>query len=101
MITQSDLINTNSIKSSYFGGITILLLFVLIFAAIVEAIILFSRKDDWNSIRCEPSIMPFAGLYGYDVNENFQYCMRQSFNSQATESIAPVYSVLGGFVGVL
>jgi hypothetical protein len=101
MITQSDLINTNSIKSSYFGGITILLLFVLIFAAIVEAIILFSRKDDWNSIRCEPSIMPFAGLYGYDVNENFQYCMRQSFNSQATESLAPVYSVLGGFVGVL
>jgi len=101
MISQSDLINPNSITPSYFGGIVILVFFILIFAAIIEAIIIYFRKDDWNSIRCEPSVMPLAGLYGYDVNENFQYCMRQSFSSQATEHLGPVYSVLGGFVGVL
>ncbi len=89
------------IKPVYGRFIFLSIFFILLFAAIVEAIIIFSRKDDWNSIRCQPSVMPFASLYGYDVNENFQYCMRQGFASQANEQLGPVFAMLGGFVGVL
>jgi hypothetical protein len=57
--------------------------------------------SDWNEIRCQPHIMPIAGLYGYDVQENFNYCMNSQFNEQAKQYLGPVYQLFGGFVGVL
>ncbi len=59
------------------------------------------RADDWNKIRCQPHIMPFASLYGYDTNENFNYCMKANFEKEAQQYMAPVYQMFGGFVGVL
>jgi hypothetical protein len=85
-----------------YGGFTIVLIICIIIAIIIAEIIsavLFSR--DWASIRCVPYIMPFAGLFGHDVNENFQFCMSESFKKQAGESIAPIYKFFGGFIGVL
>ena len=29
-------------------------------------------QTNWPEMRCKPHIMPLAGLFGYDINENFQ-----------------------------
>jgi hypothetical protein len=85
-----------------YGGFTILLIIGIVLAIIIAEVvsmILFSA--DWASIRCVPYVMPFAGLFGHDVNENFSFCMAESFKKQAGESIAPIYKFFGGFIGVL
>ena len=45
--------------------------------------------------------MPFASLYGHNTSDNFNYCMKSSFDIQAKEYLGPVYSTFGGFIGVL
>lgn len=59
------------------------------------------EASDWNEIRCQPHIMPIASLYGYDTQENFNYCMNAQFADQAKQYMGPVYQLFGGFVGVL
>lgn len=49
---------------------------------------------NWPKVRCNPAIMPFASVYGYDAAENFQYCINNILTEQAG-------SVAGPFVGVL
>jgi hypothetical protein len=75
--------------------------FLIIAIGIAEMLIIMTQAKDWNNIRCQPHIMPFAGLYGYDINDNFNFCMRQGFQQQAGEYLGPVYKIFGGFVGVL
>ena len=30
-------------------------------------------KDNWPEYRCNPTVMPFAGQFGFDPTENFTY----------------------------
>ena len=33
-------------------------------------------KDNWPEYRCNPTVMPFAGQFGFDPTENFTYCIQ-------------------------
>ncbi len=82
------------------------ILFVSVFLGILAYIfgnvfIQIGERADWNKIRCQPHIMPFASLYGHDTTDNFNYCMKSTFDFQAKEYLGPVYATFGGFVGVL
>jgi hypothetical protein len=82
------------------------LLFLSVFLSILAYIfgslfIKMGEREDWSKIRCQPHIMPFASLYGYNTSDNFNYCMKSSFDIQAKEYLGPVYAIFGGFVGVL
>jgi hypothetical protein len=82
------------------------ILFVSVFLGILAYIfgnvfVQIGERADWNKIRCQPHIMPFASLYGHDTTDNFNYCMKSTFDIQAKEYLGPVYATFGGFVGVL
>ena len=47
--------------------------------------------DNWSKYRCQPHIMPFASLYGYDAHENMEYCMKTVFLKEAPGVLAPIY----------
>ena len=34
-------------------------------------------KKNWPKYRCNPGVMPFAGVFGYDASENFSSCIGQ------------------------
>jgi hypothetical protein len=87
--------------AQYFPVVVVFLLLLTLGVVIGEAIYLFVSSSDWASIRCLPYVMPFAGIYGHDVNENFRFCMAESFRKQAGESLGPLYKFFGGFIGVL
>ena len=93
---QEPIIESNS------KPIIFLSVFLSILAYIFASVFVnMGERQDWNNIRCQPHIMPFASLYGYDTSDNFNYCMKSSFDIQAKEYLGPVYSLFGGFVGVL
>jgi hypothetical protein len=88
-------------QPQYFPVVAVFIALFTICVLIGEAIYIFISSSNWADIRCLPYVMPFASLYGYDVNQNFQFCMAESFKRQAGESIAPLYKFFGGFIGVL
>jgi len=51
--------------------------------------------------RCNPMIMPFAGNFGYDTKENFNFCLTSIFNNKAAEIFTPIYGLLGGFTDIV
>ena len=51
--------------------------------------------------RCNPIVMPFAGSFGYDPAENFNYCIGNVLRSRAVEYFSPIYNLLAGFTAII
>jgi len=95
------LITEPQIDSNAKPVIFITVIFTIIAYVFGTYFINLGQVNDWNKIRCQPHIMPFASLYGYDTAENFNYCMKSNFEKEAQQYMGPVYQMFGGFVGVL
>ena len=48
-------------------------------------------SQNWSKYRCQPHIMPFAGLYGYNAQDNIEFCLKSVFLKEAPGVLAPVY----------
>lgn len=65
----------------------------------------FNRQHiakNWVQYRCRPYVMPFAGLFGRDPVQNFQYCLAHSTNSYVGYLFEPIYymfSVVTNIIG--
>ena len=77
------------------------LLFAGIWYFLNSAVDVVEIKKNWPKHRCTPSVMPFASLYGYDVNENFQFCLRNIFEGQVGSATGPFATIMGGTIGTL
>ena len=84
-----------------FSSIAYVILTIAV-VAVIGFIIYYSDtiedvKKNWPKYRCQPSIMPFAFLYGHDTGENFQYCMGNMFQGSAMEVAGPFAGMIGSF----
>jgi hypothetical protein len=70
------------------------LVFFFMWYGLSSAIDIADISRNWPKYRCNPAIMPFAGLYGHDVNENFTFCLTTMFE----KNIGPI---MGPFAGIL
>lgn len=52
---------------------------------------------NFSSYRCNPLMMPFAGFFGYDATENFQFCLNNILQGRLAEAFGPLFSLLGTF----
>jgi len=50
--------------------------FLLLYVSNILAIGLKKVEDNWPLYRCSPAVMPFAGLFGHDVAQNFIGCIQ-------------------------
>lgn len=93
------------LKATDYGnwaGFTILTFLLLgIWYFLNSAVDIVEVKRNWPKYRCSPSVMPFAGMYGYNVNENFQFCLRSIFEGQVGEATGPFATIMGGTIGTL
>ena len=58
-------------------------------------------KENWPKHRCRITIMPFASLYGYDPQENFNFCMQNSLQAEAGPLLTPVFTILATIMGTI
>ena len=84
----------------------ILAFFLLLFAiglfTVIENLSDFSHiKENWAQYRCKPQMMPFAGLFGYNVNENFEFCIQQIIQDSTKGVTTPFATGMFGFTNVL
>ena len=61
------------------SDITQVVLVILVFAAVMFANVASAGiehvKENWPEYRCNPGVVPFAGMFGHDPMETFSYCV--------------------------
>jgi hypothetical protein len=57
--------------------------------------------NNWPEYRCQPHIIPLAGLFGHDINENFQFCLQQIIQENTKGVTGPFAQGMSGFTSVL
>ncbi len=55
------------------SAISIILIFIALYFLAVLGIGMKKIEDNWPKYRCNPSVMPFAGLFNHDVMQNFYF----------------------------
>ena len=58
-------------------------------------------KENWAKYRCQPQMMPFAGLFGHSINENFNFCLQQKIQDSTKGVTGPFTSGMFGFSSIL
>ena len=83
------------------GFILLLFIFTSIWIGMLSGADVKEVKDNWPKYRCRPNIMPFAGLYGYNTAENFNFCLSNMFGSEMAQALGPVFGILGTMITTL
>jgi hypothetical protein len=65
---------------------------------LTSAVDIAEIQRDWPKYRCNPAVMPFASLYGYDATDNFNYCLKNMFQLQTGAITGPFGSILSVIV---
>ena len=84
--------------SDFILSILIILIFIGLYIFNVLGIGLKNIQDNWSIYRCNPLVMPFAGLFNQDVTSNFTYCIQNMQGSYMDELLKPIHysqSVIG------
>ena len=56
---------------------------------------------NWSQYRCQPQMMPLAGLFGYSINENFEFCLQQIIQESTKGITGPFATGMFGFTSIL
>lgn len=82
--------------------------FVLILAVLVVILYAISQlanyteiRRNWSHYRCDPAIMPFAKVYGHNLEETIGFCMGKVVQEHAAEVINPIYDGIQEVSGVV
>jgi hypothetical protein len=82
-----------------------MILLVIIGVAAITALSAASQitdvTKDWSKHRCSPLIMPFAGLFGYNTKENFEFCLQNIFSNFSLPFLGSIGSIFGQFATML
>jgi hypothetical protein len=77
------------------GFLIILILFTVGLYFVLSISDVKEIKENWPKYRCRASIMPFSSVYGFDTQENFNYCMSNIMSKEAGPLLSPVFEILG------
>ena len=92
-------------KSGWTGTFIMWIILTLTLGTMVVALFTFGNiaeiKKNFPKYRCNPLAIPFAGFFGYNATENFNYCLGSVFDVKAAEVFSPIYGLLGNFTGVV
>ena len=77
-------------------AITILVIFGTLAASSIFLTSMKKVQKDWPTYRCNPAIMPFAGMLGHDVMTNFTQCI-----GKAQQGMMGYYTAGSNYAGKL
>lgn len=83
-------------------ALLIIVIFIALYISSFLAIGLKKIKENWDSYRCSPMAMPFAGYLGFDALENFTFCIGRIQSVLMDSFLKPIFSnlnILGDVAG--
>ena len=63
-------------SSDLFKAILIIVMFFILYLLNALASGKKYAQDNWATMRCNPTVMPFADKFGHDTKDNFDYCIQ-------------------------
>jgi len=78
--------------------IIIIVIFSLLQMSNVLSVGIKNIQDNWSLYRCNPLIIPMAGLFGHDPQETFQYCS-QNYNMNFGQYILDPFKYIINNIG--
>jgi hypothetical protein len=79
-----------SFSNALFFMILISIIFIVITFGISTIFDVRKIKANWAEYRCSPTIMPFAGLFGYNARENLEFCMGKIFSTHSSSYMGSI-----------
>lgn len=71
----------------------------ILFKSIIIFVFLMTKmkevKENWPKYRCNPSVMPFAGMFGHDAASNFVFCLSNIQGGLMEFFLKPINGVIG------
>lgn len=83
-------------------SIFIVFIFILLYMFNILSVGLAQIKKDWPLYRCNPVVMPFAGMMGHDATQNFTYCiqnMQTNFMGYLLQPLHYNFDLVGNVTG--
>jgi hypothetical protein len=93
-------INTYYNMNNLFQLLIIIIIFSLLHIVLTLSINISNIKKNWPHYKCDPTIMPLAGVFGHDPIENAEQCiktMQVDFMGGFLEPIYASLSTIGNF----
>jgi len=103
-VSKTPVIDTKVIPEypvPYLWFLFVLCLAIGIYIALENSADFANIQQNWAEYRCQPHMMPLAGLFGYDVNENFQFCLQQIIQENTKGVTGPFAQGMFGFTSIL
>lgn len=88
----------------FVGLFKIVLIFTLFILVTTLITIVYARQiimDDWDTYRCNPLVIPLAGLFGHDSSETMSQCMFMNFKATSNVMMNPFVNTFNVFSGTL
>ena len=97
---------------TWFKGFMSIILILLITIIITFIVVFYGMKhyiiNDWDTYKCNPLFMPFVGMFGYDLIDNFNICLDRNIKQSSKSVLTPyddafdsIDSTLKGFSSVI
>jgi len=86
--------------SDLFATVLIIFIYMVLLLFTIMLIGIENIKKNWNQYRCNPIVIPFADVFGEDVNDNFNYCVQGIQAEYMKELTEPLYSYMSQIVSM-
>jgi hypothetical protein len=83
-----------------FQSILIVIIFALLQLTNLLGVGIKHIQNNWSLYRCNPMIIPFAGIFGHDPQETFTYCA-QNYNFNFSQYLMDPLRWLVGNIGTI
>ena len=75
----------------------IIIIFCLIQLSITLSIGIAQLRNNWEKYKCNPGVIPFAGLVGHDPVTTFNECTKETLSGFMGTFLDPIYTSLNSF----
>jgi hypothetical protein len=79
------------------NAIIIVFIFSLLHILLSLSIGISNIKNNWQKYKCKPGIMPIANIFGHDVKQNFDECVKITQTGFMKSFMDPLYTSIGFF----
>ena len=76
------------------SAVIIIILFVLLNIFVSLSTGITEIKNNWDKYKCNPGIIPIAFIFGHDVNETFNECVKSNQTDFMSSFMEPIYGSL-------
>ena len=85
-------------SSDIANAIIIIVIFAIMQLTITISIGIARIKNNWEEYKCNPAVIPFAGVFGHDPVETFNQCVLTSQTNFMSTFLDPIYSSIGSLI---